>query len=114
MSNAKVKDFNSEVRRDREVKLAFRDAGWFCILFKGPHTRVHARCPDRQHIQEITPHEAITNGCPTCNLMDSPPEDVTVKVLKADVKKQDAELLKAINKSRSKSRRRGRPDSYVI
>ena len=115
MSTAKVKSFNSDTRLDRETKLAFREEGWHCLLFKGRHTNVVARCPKRQHIVEITPHEAVTEGCPICNVMDAPPTDVTVKRFKADVKKQDAKLLELINKGRSKSRRRGIPkDSYTI
>ena len=114
---SKAKDFNAEARTDREVKLAFREEGWHTLLFKGPHTPVTARCPKRQHIVQITPAQALSDGCPTCNLMDAPPEDVKVKVFKADVKRQDAKLLKSIERSRSKARRGGRTlpsDRYAI
>lgn len=110
---AKIDQFNHELERDREMKMKLRDADWHFLAFKGATTAIHMRCPSRAHLVQLTPAEAISQGCPICEKMDAPPTTVTVSQLKAEVELPAAEWLKSILKSRRKMGRGNAPNYWT-
>ena len=98
---------NAGREEDRKCQLELKDSDWHFLVYKGVHTPLHMRCPDRQHVVYLSPAQALSEGCPICAKMDAPPTTVTVARLKADVEKQDKSQLKSLNKSRRRMQRGG-------
>ena len=102
---AEIAAINAQHKAAREAELRLKDSDWGFLAFKGNHVPIHMRCPDRQHLVYMSPAQALSEGCPTCAMMDAPPTTVTVSRLKKDVDKQDREHLKSLNKARRKMQR---------
>ena len=111
---AYIQRMNDDVERNREMKMKLRDSDWHFLVYEGEHTRIHMRCPDRQHTVTLTPAEALSTGCRICALMDAPTETVSLARFKKDVELQDKEHLRSLKKTATKMRQRGQAPKYYI
>ena len=110
---AEIAALNENVDANKIAKKRLDDSDWYYLAFYTEHTEIAMRCPDRQHVVELTPAEALSTGCPICALMDGPTQTVSLARLKKDVDKQDEEHYRAIKKTRNKMRGAAQAERYV-
>ena len=110
---AGIAALNQAVEVNKAAERKLKESDWYYLAFYTEHTEIPMRCSDRQHTVTLTPAEALSTGCPICNLMDGPTQTVSLARLKEDVDKQDEEHYRAIKKTRNKMRGTAQAERYV-